>query len=70
MGPERATAVSAAVIMTMEPVFAAGLALVVAGDSLGAAAWVGGLVVLSGDGLGRARRPHVLRRGVARVECC
>ena len=40
------TATSAAVIMTMEPVFAALLAVVVAGEVLAPAAWLGGLLVV------------------------
>lgn len=63
-------AVSAAVIMTMEPVFAAGLAVVVAGESLGAAAWVGGLVVVVAMGVAELGARACCDVASPRVECC
>jgi drug/metabolite transporter (DMT)-like permease len=63
-------AVSAAVIMTMEPVFAAGLAVGIAGESLGAAAWAGGLVVVFAMGVAELRARACCDVASPRVECC
>lgn len=63
-------AVTAAVIMTMEPVFAAGLAVVVAGESLGTAAWAGGLVVVFAMGVAELGARACCDVASPRVECC
>ncbi|GAA4413392.1 DMT family transporter [Fodinibacter luteus] len=71
-------ATTAAVVMTMEPVFAAGLAVALGEQGLGWVGWVGGLLVVAGmalaelgprvGGLGRGparRRGHGARRARA-----
>lgn len=63
-------AVTAAVIMTMEPVFAAGLAVLVAGESLGTAAWMGGLVVVFAMGVAELGARACCDVASPRVECC
>ena len=64
------TATSAAVIMTMEPVFAALLAVVVAGEVLAPAAWLGGLLVVVAMGAAEIGVRDCCDVGAPRVECC
>ena len=63
-------AVSAAVIMTMEPVFAAVLAVLVAGEVLTATAWVGGLLVVASMGVAEVGARDCCDAMAPRVECC
>ena len=62
--------VSAAVIMTTEPVFAALLAVGVGGESLPPAAWVGGLVVVAAMGVAEVGARSCCDVAAPRVECC
>jgi drug/metabolite transporter (DMT)-like permease len=64
------TATSAAVIMTMEPVFAALLAVVVAGEVLAPAAWLGGLLVVVAMGAAEIGVRDCCDVAAPRVECC
>jgi drug/metabolite transporter (DMT)-like permease len=64
------TATSAAVIMTMEPVFAALLAVLVAGELLGPAAWLGGLLVVLAMGTAEIGVRECCDATAPRVECC
>jgi drug/metabolite transporter (DMT)-like permease len=64
------SAVSAAVIMTMEPVFAAVLAVGVARESLGPAVWVGGLVIVAAMGVAEIGARECCDIASTRVECC
>ena len=64
------SAVTAAVIMTMEPVFAAVLAVGVGGESLAPAAWVGGLVVVTAMGVAELGARACCDVGSPRVDCC
>ena len=64
------SAVTAAVIMTMEPVFAAVLAVGVAGESLAPAAWLGGLVVVAAMGVAELGARECCDIASPRVECC
>ncbi len=64
------SAVTAAVVMTMEPVFAAVLAVLVAGEHLTRAAWVGGLVVVASMGVAEVRSRECCDAVAPRVECC
>ena len=64
------SAVSAAVIMTTEPVFAALLAVGVGGESLPPAAWVGGLVVVAAMGVAELGARACCDVAAPRVECC
>ena len=64
------TATSAAVIMTMEPVFAALLAVVVAGEVLAPTAWLGGLLVVVAMGTAEIGVRDCCDVAAPRVECC
>ena len=64
------TATSAAVIMTMEPVFAAALAVAVAGEVLAPWAWVGGLLVVVAMGTAEIGARACCDVAAPRVECC
>jgi drug/metabolite transporter (DMT)-like permease len=64
------TATSAAVIMTMEPVFAALLAVVVAGEVLAPTAWLGGLLVVVAMGTAEIGVRDCCDVVAPRVECC
>lgn len=64
------TATSAAVIMTMEPVFAAVLAVAVAGEVLAPWAWVGGLLVVVAMGTAEIGARACCDVAAPRVECC
>jgi drug/metabolite transporter (DMT)-like permease len=64
------TATSAAVIMTMEPVFAALLAVLVADELLGPAAWLGGLLVVLAMGTAEIGVRECCDATAPRVECC
>lgn len=64
------SAVAAAVIMTMEPVFAAALAVGLGGESLAPAAWVGGLVVVVAMGVAELGARQCCDVASPRVECC
>ena len=64
------SAVTAAVIMTMEPVFAAGLAVGVAGEVLPAAAWLGGVLVVASMGVAEVGARECCDVAAPRVECC
>jgi drug/metabolite transporter (DMT)-like permease len=64
------TATTAAVVMTMEPVFAALLAALVGGERLPAAGWLGGMLIVSSmfvAELGPRACCDVL---APRIECC
>ena len=64
------TATTAAVVMTMEPVFAAVLAVVLGESGLGRVGWAGGLLVVTGMALAELG-PRQCRDAIAsRVECC
>ena len=64
------SAVSAAVIMTSEPVFAALLAVGVGGESLPPTAWVGGLAVVAAMGVAELGARACCDIAAPRVECC
>lgn len=64
------SATSAAVIMTMEPVFAALLAVLVAGEVLAATGWLGGLLVVVAMGTAEIGVRECCDVGSPRVECC
>jgi drug/metabolite transporter (DMT)-like permease len=64
------TATSAAVIMTMEPVFAAVLAVGVAGEVLAPTAWLGGLLVVVAMGTAEIGVRECCDVEAPRVECC
>ncbi|WP_076258621.1 DMT family transporter [Intrasporangium flavum] len=64
------TATAAAVVMTMEPVFAAGLAAVVGETGLGRVGWAGGLLVLAGMALTELGPRECCDAMAPRVECC
>ena len=63
-------AVSAAVIMTMEPVFAAVLAVALAGEALDGMAWVGGALVVLAMGVAELGARDCCDVASPRVECC
>jgi drug/metabolite transporter (DMT)-like permease len=64
------SATSAAVIMTMEPVFAAVLAVVVAGEVLAPSAWLGGVLVVVAMGTAEIGARECCDVAAPRVECC
>lgn len=64
------SATSAAVIMTMEPVFAALLAVLVAGEVLTTVGWLGGLLVVVAMGTAEIGVRECCDVGSPRVECC
>ncbi len=64
------SATSAAVIMTMEPVFAALLAVLVAGEVLTRAGWLGGLLVVVAMGTAEIGARECCDVASPRVECC
>ena len=64
------SATSAAVIMTMEPVFAAMLAVVVAGEVLAPSAWLGGVLVVVAMGTAEIGARECCDVAAPRVECC
>ena len=63
-------ATTAAVIMTMEPVFAAALAVVVAGEVLPPLAWLGGVLVVVAMGTAEIGARACCDVAAPRVECC
>lgn len=64
------TATTAAVIMTMEPVFAAVLAVVLGESGLGQVGWAGGLLVVTGMALAELGPRQCCDAIAPRVECC
>ncbi|WP_323097425.1 DMT family transporter [Intrasporangium sp. YIM S08009] len=64
------TATAAAVVMTMEPVFAAVLAAAVGEAGLGWAGWAGGLLVIAGMTLAELGPRDCCDAMAPRVECC
>jgi drug/metabolite transporter (DMT)-like permease len=64
------TAAVAAVVMTMEPLFAAVFGTVIGGESLSPAAWAGGLLILSSMLLAEFGPRHCCDALSPRVECC
>lgn len=64
------SAVSAAVIMTMEPVFAALLAVGLGGESLGLTAWLGGVVLVVAMGVAELGPRACCDAAAPRLECC
>jgi drug/metabolite transporter (DMT)-like permease len=64
------SAVSAAVIMTMEPVFAALLAVGTGGETLSPTVWVGGLTIVAAMGLAELGARACCDVASPRVECC
>ena len=64
------TATTAAVVMTMEPVFAGVLAWVAGGEALGLAAWAGGLVVVGSMLVAELGPRQCCDAMSPRVECC
>jgi drug/metabolite transporter (DMT)-like permease len=64
------TATAAAVVMTMEPVFAAVLAAAVGEAGLGWVAWAGGLLVVAGMALAELGPRECCDALAPRVECC
>ena len=64
------SATSAAVIMTMEPVFAALLAVLLAGEVLTTTGWLGGLLVVLAMGTAEIGARECCDVASPRVECC
>ncbi len=64
------SAVSAAVIMTMKPVFAAVLAVAVAGKVLTASARLGGVLLVVAMGTAEIGARECCDVAAPRVECC
>ncbi len=64
------SAVSAAVIMTMEPVLAALLAVGLGRESLGLTAWIGGVVMVVAMGVAELGSRACCDAASPRVECC
>lgn len=64
------SAVTAGVVMTMEPVFAALLAVTLGGEALTPTAWVGGLVVVSAMAVVEIGARGCCDVASPRVECC
>jgi drug/metabolite transporter (DMT)-like permease len=61
---------TAAVIMTMEPVFAAVIATTPGGESIGATGWIGGVLVVSAMFLSELGPRHCCDALAPRIECC
>jgi drug/metabolite transporter (DMT)-like permease len=64
------TAAAAAVVMTMEPLFAAVLAGLVAGESLAAGGWIGGLLIVASMFVAELGPRKCCDATMPRVECC
>ncbi|HEU0042109.1 MAG TPA: DMT family transporter [Jiangellaceae bacterium] len=64
------SAVTAGVVMTMEPVFAAALAVTLGGEALTPTAWVGGLVVVAAMAVVEIGARGCCDVASPRVECC
>ncbi len=64
------SAATAAVIMTMEPVFAAVIATMVGGESIGTAGWIGGALVVSAMFLAELGPRDCCDALAPRIECC
>ena len=64
------TATTAAVVMTMEPVFAALIAVAFAGETLPPAAWLGGLLVVSSMFVAELGPRECCDAQSPRIECC
>lgn len=64
------SAVTAAVIMTMEPLFAAALAVAIAGEVLTPTAWLGGLLVVASMAVAEIGARQCCDATAPRVECC
>ena len=64
------SATRAAVIMTLEPVFAAVIAVAVAGEQLGLREVVGGALVLAAMAIVELGARHGRDAALPRVECC
>jgi drug/metabolite transporter (DMT)-like permease len=64
------TATSAAVVMTLEPVFAAGLAAAFVGERLTLLAWCGGLIVVSSMFVAELGPRQCCDAMSPRIECC
>ena len=64
------TTTTAAVVMTMEPVFAAVIALAFGESGLGWLGWVGGLLVVGGMALAEVGPRDCCHAMAPRVECC
>jgi drug/metabolite transporter (DMT)-like permease len=64
------TATTAAVVMTTEPVFAALLAAAFGGETLSAAAWLGGLLVVLSMFVAELGPRRCCDALSPRIECC
>ena len=64
------TATTAAVVMTMEPVFAAVVAVALGERGLGWVGWAGGVLVVAGMGLAELGPRNCCDALAPRVECC
>ena len=64
------TATTAAIIMTMEPVFAAGVAVTWGGETLPAIAWVGGILVVASMFIAELGPRQCCDAMAPRIECC
>lgn len=64
------SATTAAVVMTMEPVFAAVAAVALGGQAMGRLGWVGGLLVVGAMGLAELGPRGCCDAMSPRVECC
>lgn len=64
------TATTAAVVMAMEPVFAALIAATIGGETLPPAAWLGGMVVVSSMFVAELGPRECCDAQAPRVECC
>ena len=64
------TATTAAVVMTMEPVFAAVIAAGLGGETLPALAWLGGLLVVSSMFVAELGPRGCCDAQSPRIECC
>jgi drug/metabolite transporter (DMT)-like permease len=64
------TAAAAAVVMTMEPLFAAVLAGLVAGESLATGGWIGGLLIVASMFVAELGPRNCCDATMPRVECC
>jgi len=64
------SATTAAVVMTMEPVFAAVIATAVGGEHLAVAGWLGGLLVVSSMFVAELGPRRCCDAVAPRIECC
>lgn len=64
------SATTAAVVMTMEPVFAALIAIAVGGEYLGVTGWLGGLLVVSSMFVAELGPRQCCDAVAPRIECC